>query len=84
MLNSLQNGSCSFNFTTLIIHTTNPTIPTANPFFNFSQLSPPYSTLIFLKKYPYVHTNTPFFYTAAIYNPIPAIYTKNFFPTSAI
>ena len=44
MLNSLQNGRYSFTFTTLLVHTTNGTIPTKNPYLYFSQFLHPHST----------------------------------------
>ena len=47
MMNYLQNGRCSFIFTTLLMHSTTPTNSTKNPFLYFSQLSPPYSILTF-------------------------------------
>ena len=45
MLNSKQNGRCSFIFITQLVHASTPTISTKNPLLNFSQFSSPYSFL---------------------------------------
>ena len=47
MLSSLQNSTCSFIFTTVVVHTTTSTISTNSPFLYFSQFLPPYFTLIY-------------------------------------
>ena len=55
MLNSLENGRCSFIFTSLVVHTT-PIISTKNAFLYFSQFSSPYSTLTCSQNHPYKPT----------------------------
>ena len=67
MPNSLQNGKCSFIFTTLLVHTTNATISTKKPFVYFSQFSPPISPLFVHKTHLTISTNIPFFYTLSIF-----------------
>ena len=67
MLNSLENGRCSFIFTSLVVHTT-PIISTKNTFLYFSQFSSPYSTLTCSQNHPYKPTNTPFLYISAIFH----------------
>ena len=88
MLNYLQNGRCSFIFTTRLVHTTNATISAKKQFLYFSQFSPPYSTLVH-KIILTISTNTPCLYTSAIFHlslrtTVPTIYTKNVLPTSVI
>ena len=48
--------------------------PTKNPFFYFSQFSPPYSTLTWSQNHPY----NPFRYISAIFH-LPKIYPKKYF-----
>ena len=67
MPNYLQNGKCSFIFTTLLVHTTNATISTKKPFLYFSQFSPPISPLFVHKTHLTISTNIPFFYTLSIF-----------------
>ena len=62
------NGRFSFIFTILLVHITNPTISSKNLFVYFSQLSPPYSTLIFHKIIHTFSTKTPFFPFSLIYS----------------
>ena len=90
MLNYLQNGRCSFIFTTRLVHTTNATISAKKQFLYFSQFSPPYSTLVH-KIILTISTNTPCLYTSAIFHlshtsrtTVPTIYTKNVLATSVI
>ena len=59
MLNFLENGRCSFIFTSLVVYTI-PIISTKNTFLYFSQFSSPYSTLTCSQNHPYKPTNTPF------------------------
>ena len=66
MLNSLQNGSCSLVFITLLLHTTTSKISAKNLFLYVSQFSLP-NPLLLLHKI--IHTNrinTAFFHTSAI------------------
>ena len=53
VLNSMQNGKCSFIITTLLVHRTASSISTENPFLYFSQFLPPYSTLTCSQNHPY-------------------------------
>ena len=53
MLNSLQNGRCSFIFVTLFTQTTAHIISTKNLFLYFSQFSPTYFTLTCSQNHPY-------------------------------
>ena len=87
MLNSLQNGSCSF----ILAHTTNAKTSTKKQFLYFSQFLHPYSTLTFSQNLPcnplltlpasISHQfSTPLFLCTTI----PTIYIKNIFPTSTI
>ena len=84
MLDSLQNGRYSFIFTTLLVHTTTPTISTKNPFLSFSQFLPPCSTLPCSQDHPYILTNIHVLSTSLIlqllivtYNLRNPIYTKS-------
>ena len=72
MLNSLQNGRCSFFLATFLVHATTSKISTKNPFLYFSQFSPPNSTLT-CSHQPYlfiltIPINTPFLYTLVIFH----------------
>ena len=83
MLNSLQNGRCSFIFITHLVDTSNAAVFTVKKFLFFSQFSLPYFTLT-------IHTNTLFLYNPGekysllLRTTIPTIYTKNIFRTSNI
>ena len=61
MLNSLQNGRCSFIFTTHLVDTSNALVFTMKQFLFFSQFSLPYFTLT-------IHTNTLFLYNPATFH----------------
>ena len=66
MLNSLQNGSCSF----ILAHTTNAKTSTKKQFLYFSQFLHPYSTLTFSQNHPCNPlTNTPCLYISSIFHP---------------
>ena len=67
MLNSHQNGKCSFIFKTLLVHTTTSTISIKNPFLRFRQFSPPILLLLVHKIIPTIPNNSPFLYTSAIF-----------------
>ena len=75
MLNSLQNGRCSFIFRTLLADVTTPTISTKDHFLYFSQLSPHFSTWLFNKIILKIHTNSPFHHIATFFHL--AIYAYN-------
>ena len=63
MLNSLQNGRCSFIFVTLFTQTTAHIISTKNLFLYFSQFSPTYLTLTCSQNHPYnPHQHSLFLY----------------------
>ena len=68
MLNSLQNGKCSFIFTTLLVHTTNATISIKKLFLYFSQFSPPIPVLFVHKILLTIPTKISFLYTPAIFH----------------
>ena len=92
MLNSTQNGRCSFIFTILLVHTTTSTISTKNLFLYFSQFSPPYSsytcqfTKSSLQPLLTLPSSIPEQFLTSLFSSttIPTIYTKNIFPTSSI
>ena len=89
MLNSLQNGRCSFIFTTLVVETTNAATLIRKQFFFFSQvfLFHPYlftkSSLQFPLTLPSCITQQ-LFTSLFLRTTILTIYTKNIFPTSNI
>ena len=89
MLNSLENGRCSFIFTTLYLP------PLQSPPKIRSSISVnfplPTSPLFAHKIILAIQTNTPFYYSTKVFSPsfflqttFPKIYTKNIFPTSDI
>ena len=89
MLNSLENGRCSFIFTTLYLP------PLQSPPKIISSISVnfplPTSPLFVHKIILAIQTNTPFYYSTTVFSPsfflqttIPKIYTQNIFPTSDI
>ena len=89
MLNSLENGRCSFIFTTLYLPPLQslPKIRSSISV-NFPlPTSPSFVHKIILA----IQTNTPFYYSTTVFSPsfflqttIPKIYTQNIFPTSDI
>ena len=85
MLNSPQNGRYSFIFTTLLVHTTNPTIYTKNLLYYLSQFSPPYSTVtcsqIILQSPKTIPSSIPQQFLSSFFlrTTIPTIHTKNIF-----
>ena len=67
MLNSLRNNKCSFISTTLLVHTTTPTISIkvlSSTSVNFHHFVTP---LLFNKTISAINTNTPFLYTAVYF-----------------
>ena len=88
MLNFLQNGGYSFISTPLLVHTTNATISTKNPFlYIFTFLFHPYLfTKSSLQSPLTLPSSKPqqFFTSLFLRTIILTIYTKNIFPTSTI
>ena len=87
MLNYLQNGRCSFIFTTLLALQSQP----RNSFSTSANSDLPIPLLLVHKIILTISTNTPCLYTSAIFHlsrtsriTVPTIYTKNVLPTSVI
>ena len=87
MLNDLQNGRCSFIFTTLLALQSQP----RNSFSTSANSDLPIPLLLVHKIILTISTNTPCLYTSAIFHlshtsrtTVPTIYTKNVLATSVI
>ena len=90
MLNSQKNGTCSLIFTTPLVHTTTPTVSIKNCFSTSVNFHLPIPLLRVRK---IIHTNPintnfllpqQFFTSPFLRTTIPAICTRNIFPTSVI
>ena len=68
LLNSLQNGKCSFIFTTLLVHTTNATISTKSRSSTSVNFHYPLWTLLVHKIILAISTDIPFLYISVVFH----------------